>query len=211
MNAVAKVLAVLALGALLGACQPPQNASQQGAEPTTTEAALPAGCMVGANDAIGGPIDLVDQTGSAVTQANFAEGPALVYFGYTFCPDVCPLGLQTEKAALAKLGQEGAVVQPVLISLDPARDTPTALAAYVKAPAFPENLSGLTGNAAQIDAAAKAFRVAYTKDGEGADYTVSHTSFFYLMDDQWKLRAMFPSTLNPDDAAVCLRAGLKQQ
>ncbi len=215
MNPVAKILTVLALGVMLGACQPPQNSGQQQAgEPTTTEAVLPAGCMVGTNDAIGGPIALVDQTGRAVTQTNFSDGPTLIYFGYTFCPDVCPLALQTEKAALSKLGQEGQVVQPVMISLDPARDTPSAIGAYVKSPAFPEGLLGLTGDEGQVVAAAKAFRVSFQKENDGGPagtYTVSHTSFFYLMDDQWRLRAMFPSTLNPDDTAACLKAGLKQQ
>ena len=191
--------------ALLAACQ------QQAEE--AASAALPAGCIVGPNDMIGGPISLVDHSGAPVTQENFREGMALIYFGYTYCPDVCPLGLQMEKAALADLGEQGQVIQPILISIDPERDTPEGMASYVSSAVFAEGLLGLTGSPDQIDQAAKAFRVAYQKDSDpksAADYTVAHTSFFYLMDENWRLAAMFPSTLKPAEAATCLRAALKR-
>jgi protein SCO1/2 len=173
-----------------------------------------AACLLGANEAIGGPISLMDQTGSAVTQDNFGEAPTLLYFGFTFCPDVCPLALQSEKAALAQLGQGGQVVLPVLISLDPERDTPDKMAQYVSSSAFPEGLLGLTGTVDQIASAAKAFKVSYqksTEENSSIGYTVSHTSFFYLMDENWRLTAMYPSTLSPADQAACLRAGLKRE
>lgn len=192
---------------------------QGGEKAATSDAALqasavpPEGCLLGANAAIGGPIDLVDQTGSAVTQDNFHEAPTLIYFGFTFCPDICPLTLQKEKAALAKLGQDGQVVQPVLITLDPERDTPEKLSQYVSSSAFPEGLLGLTGTTEQIAAAAKAFKVSYQKETDpksAIGYTIAHTSFVYLMDENWRLAAMYPSTLGPDAQAACLQAGLKR-
>src|SRR5262245_51618794 len=105
-SSMVRVAAAIALACAATACGPSEDksGSQQAA---VSAAPPPAGCLLGANDAIGGPINLLDQTGSAVTQENFHEAPTLIYFGFTFCPDVCPLALQSEKAALAKLGQNG--------------------------------------------------------------------------------------------------------
>ncbi|MEJ0022351.1 MAG: SCO family protein [Alphaproteobacteria bacterium] len=208
-----RLAATIALACAASAC------GQGGEKAPSTEAAssavaTPAGCLLGANASIGGPIDLLDQTGSAVTQDNFHEAPTLIYFGFTFCPDVCPLALQAEKAALAKLGQDGQVVQPVMITLDPERDTPDKLAQYVSSSAFPEGLLGLTGTVDQIAGAAKAFKVSYQKQTEADSsigYSVAHTSFFYLMDENWRLAAMYPSSLSPNDQAACLQAGLKRE
>jgi protein SCO1 len=215
MKALALFLrgAVGALGLTLCACGQSDAPPSQAAS-IVAEAALPAGCLIGANDAIGGPISLIDHTGGAVTQENFHEAPTLIYFGFTYCPDICPLTLQAEKATLARLGQQGQVIQTVLITLDPARDTPKQLAAYVSSKAFPDGLLGLTGSPAQIDAAAKAFKVAYSREEDpnsAADYTIAHTSFLYLMDENWRLSAMYPSTLSPDEAAVCLKAAIKTE
>jgi protein SCO1/2 len=187
-------------------------ACQQQAE--TSVAALPAGCIIGPNDMIGGPISLVNHSGAAVTEQDFQDGMALVYFGFAYCPDICPTALQMEKLALTELGSEGQVIQPILITVDPERDTPETLAPYVSSPSFPEGLQGLTGSPDQIAQAAKAFRVAYQKESDpqsAGAYTVSHTSFFYLMDENWRLAAMFPSSLKPSEAATCLRAGLKRE
>jgi protein SCO1/2 len=105
------------------------------------------------------------------------------------------------------------VVQPVLITLDPERDTPEKLSQYVSSSAFPEGLLGLTGTTEQIAAAAKAFKVSYQKETDpksAIGYTIAHTSFVYLMDENWRLAAMYPSTLGPDAQAACLQAGLKR-
>lgn len=213
MNARTAFFSSLFLAAaFLAGCQQQESAAPP-AQTAAETAALPAGCLVGENTAIGGPFDLIDQTGRAVTQQSFQEGPTLIYFGYTYCPDICPLALQSEKATLAALGQQGQIIQPVLISVDPARDTPATMDSYVKSSVFPEGLLGLTGSEAQVVAAAKAFRVSWQKETDAKSagaYTVSHTSFFYLMDENWRLAAMFPSTLKPADAAICLKAGLKQ-
>lgn len=174
-------------------------------------AELPVGCILNPPSTIGGPISLVDQTGAPVTEATFAGAPALLYFGFAYCPDICPLALQTAKAALADLGPEGEAVQPALISLDPERDTPEQLARYVASPAFPAGLRGLTGTPEQTAAAAKTFRVAWGKaetPGSAADYLIDHSSFFYLMRADWTTAAVFPSQMAPPEAAACMRAGL---
>ncbi|MGE3302432.1 MAG: SCO family protein [Hyphomonadaceae bacterium] len=217
MAALGKFGLWLAAACVLGAaaCQPAAEAPQSA--PADSAAALPAGCILQKEGdealPIGGPIALVDQSGTAVTQANFRDGPTLVYFGYTFCPDVCPLALQLEKAALDKLGSQAQIIQPVLITLDPARDTPEALAAYVQSEGFPSGLTGLTGDAKQIEAAASAFRVSWKRDadpGSAGAYTLSHTSFFYLMDEEWRLLGLFPSKSTPNEAAQCLKAALAE-
>ncbi len=203
--------AALAAIAVLYVLQPhPQKPSPSATE--TANASAPAGCALNPGNKVGGPISLVDESGRAVTQAHFAEGMTLIYFGYTYCPDVCPLALQMEKRALDALGQEGEVVQPVMISLDPGRDTPQVMDSYVKSDGFPHGLIGLTGSEAQVTAAAKAFRVTWQKiedPNSAAAYTIGHGSYFYLMDDDWRLRALFPSSLPPADAAQCLRAGIQ--
>jgi len=191
-----RVSGAAALALALAAC---------GARPAVQ---APVGCIVDPPAGIGGDIALSDEQGAPVTQAAFAGRPALVYFGFTFCPDVCPLAMQSETLALQALGQEGASVQPILISLDPERDTPAAMARYVRSGGFPEGLRGLTGTPEQTAEAAKRFRVGWRKSSEEADYTLDHTSFFYLMDERWRLRALYPSDLPPQDAAACIKAGL---
>lgn len=177
--------------------------------PPANQAGPPEGCILDPPaEVIGGPIDLVRQDGAAVTEAAFAGRPALIYFGFAFCPDVCPLALQSAKAALAEAGPAGQGVQPILISLDPARDTPEALSRYVTAEAFPAGLVALTGAPEQTAAAAQAFRVAWRRNedpGSAAQYLIDHSSFFYLMDESWRLDAMYPSALSPEDQARCLR------
>jgi protein SCO1/2 len=187
-----------------------------GAEIASSEgavAAVPKGCILDAADAVGGPIDLLDQNGAPVTQANFSEAPTLIFFGFRYCPDVCPLALQKEKKIIEALGQEGGVIQPVLITLDPERDSPKELDVYVKSEAFPPGLLGLTGTAEQVAAAAKAFRVAWKKETDAssaAAYTIAHSQLFYLMDESWRLKAMFPAdALTVEQAAQCVRAGLQ--
>jgi protein SCO1/2 len=176
-------------------------------------AGAPAGCVLGDLGRVGGPISLVDSAGAPVTEQTFAGKPALVYFGFTFCPDICPLSMQAAKAALDAAGPDAEVVQPLLISLDPERDTPEAMASYVKAPVFPAKLQGLTGTPEQTAAAAKAFAVAWRKredPGSAAAYTLDHSSYFYLMDSQWRVVAMYPSKFAPKDAAACIKAGLNK-
>ncbi len=136
---------------------------------------------------IGGPFTLVDQDGQTRTEADFLGSYALVYFGYTYCPDACPTALGIMSEALNRLDEEQlAKVQPVFISFDPERDTVEALKGYV--PLFHPKLIGLTGTLEQTKAAAKAYRVYYAKveSEEQNDYLVDHSSYIYLMSPEGK-------------------------
>lgn len=151
---------------------------------------------------VGGPFELVDHTGRTVTQADFAGRPLLIYFGFTYCPDVCPTSLQVMTAALQKLGKRADEVQPLFITIDPERDTPENMAAYVDH--FHERLVGLTGTPEQVRAAATAYRVYYKKarrPGE-ADYSMDHTDIIYLMNAKGELAAHFGRTTSPEEMAA---------
>jgi protein SCO1/2 len=143
-------------------------------------------------DLIGGPFTLVDGQGRAVTDADFRGRYMLIYFGYTFCPDVCPTSLSLMMAALDKLPPaERAKVVPIFITVDPVRDTPQVVSDYVKA--FSPDLVGLSGGEAQIAAAEKAYKV-YAAKAQGADaagYTVDHSSILYLMGPDGRFLAHF--------------------
>ena len=140
------------------------------------------GTIAGGGDQIGGAFSLVDETGAAVTDAEVIDRPALVYFGYAFCPDICPMDLSRNAEAVDLLAERGHEVKPVFISVDPARDTPEYLAEYTEN--LHENMVGLTGTPEQVKAAAQAYRVYYKKqESEGDDeyYIVDHTTFSYLV------------------------------
>lgn len=151
--------------------------------------------------AIGGPFTLVDQDGRTVTDKDFRGKWMLIYFGYTFCPDVCPTSLAAMAAALPQLGAAGDKVQPVFITVDPDRDTPKLLKDYVAA--FHPRLIGLTGSPEQVQAAARAYKVyakkAPVQGGEG--YTMDHSSVVYLMDPEGKFATHFAHGTLPADMA----------
>lgn len=172
---------------------------------------LPAGCITPTPAQIGGPISLLDETGAPITQAAFQGRPAIVYFGYTFCPDVCPLSMQSLALTLGELGESGRPIQPILISVDPERDTPAAVQRYVQSGGFPAGLRGLTGSPAQVKAAAAAFKVGYRKDSTERDYTVSHLSSFFVIDPDWRVRGLMPASLAPKEAAACIAAALQHR
>jgi protein SCO1 len=129
---------------------------------------------------IGGPFTLVNTAGQTVTDAEVLAKPALVYFGYTFCPDICPLDMARNVEAVDLLAARGIEVTPVFISIDPDRDTPEALADYA-ANMHPQ-LVALTGSAEQVKAASQAYRTFYRKqESEDEFYLVDHSTFTYLM------------------------------
>jgi cytochrome oxidase Cu insertion factor (SCO1/SenC/PrrC family) len=140
---------------------------------------------------IGGHFSLVDDTGAEVTDADFRGKYMLVYFGYTYCPDICPTGLATIANALKQLGKEADKIQPLFVTVDPERDTPKQLAQYVSH--FYPTLRGLTGSEAQIAEIAKRYRVFRRKvtDTASTDYLMDHSTFFYLMRPDGKLALMF--------------------
>jgi len=153
---------------------------------------------------IGGPFALIDHTGKLRTDEDFRGKLLLIYFGYSYCPDVCPTDLQQIGLALEQLGAASEAVQPLFITLDPDRDTPQQLADYV--PMFHPRLVGLSGDAAAIADAARAYRVYYarvpTKD---ADYTIDHSGFIYLMDRDGKYVGFFPPGTSGDQMADAIR------
>ena len=157
---------------------------------------------------IGGPFTLTDQDGKTVTEADFLGKPMLVYFGYSYCPDVCPFALQMMASALDTLGEDKGRIQPVFVSVDPERDTPENLAQYVRSASFPDGLIGLTGTPEQIKAMAGNYAVYYKKVGEGDDYIMDHTSAMFLMDKKGKYVAVFTHSSSVDDIAKCLRRHL---
>ena len=159
----------------------------------------------GAAVAIGGPFKLVDQHGRAVSDADFRGQYMLIYFGYTYCPDVCPTELQAMSQAVDKLGDDGAKVTPVFITVDPERDTVEELAAY--APHFHPRLVALTGSSEQVAAAAKAYRVYYRKvdDESATDYLMDHSSIVYLMDPEGRFVTHFGGGTSPDKMAEKIR------
>jgi protein SCO1 len=129
---------------------------------------------------IGGPFTLVNTAGQTVTDKDVITKPTLVYFGYTFCPDVCPLDMDRNVTAVDKLDAQGIDVTPVFITIDPERDTPQALADY--ASNMHPKVVALTGSADQIQAASRAYKTFYKKRDTGDEYyLMDHSTFTYLM------------------------------
>lgn len=154
---------------------------------------------------IGGPFELVNQDGKTVTDADFKGKLLLIYFGYTYCPDACPTALGVMAAALGKLDVAGERVTPILISIDPARDTPEALKDYVAA--FHPRLVGLTGSEEQVAKAAKEYRAFYQKQpgSTGDGYLMDHSTLIYLMDAEGKFLTYFGPQATPDEVAEAIR------
>ena len=134
----------------------------------------------GGAGAIGGPFALTDHTGRTVTEADFADRPVILYFGYTFCPDVCPLDTARNAQAVDLLEAQGKMVTPLFISFDPARDTQEVLAEFVRF--MHPRMVGLTGTEEQIREAARAYRVYFSKqETDDEFYLIDHSTFSYLL------------------------------
>lgn len=151
---------------------------------------------------IGGPFTLVDNTGHTVTDVNYRGHWLLVYFGYTFCPDVCPTELQTMAAAVDIVGSHSQDVVPIFITVDPQRDNSAALSQYVGL--FSPKLIGLTGTDEQISAVTREYRVNYARVSSpgGTGYLVDHSSFVYLIAPSGRFRRLFPPGTSVADMAT---------
>jgi protein SCO1 len=149
---------------------------------------------------------LTADNGQQVTGSSFRGHTTLVYFGYTHCPDVCPETMARLMQVIGKLGPDARNVQILFISVDPARDTPQALHAYVDA-FDPQHARGLTGTDAQIESLAKRYRVAYQMEKRDADgsYEVTHSSAVYVFDAQGRARLLATDQNTPDAIAHDLR------
>lgn len=131
--------------------------------------------------AIGGPFELTNHKGEMVTDVDVLDQPALVYFGYTFCPDVCPMDVARNVVAVEILAESGLQVKPVFVTIDPVRDTVDYLADFVAN--NHSDMIGLTGTAEQVAKAARAYKVYYRKQSgdEEEYYLMDHSNFTYLM------------------------------
>jgi protein SCO1/2 len=142
---------------------------------------------------IGGPFVLTDQDGHRRSSGDFRGRFVLLYFGYTYCPDVCPTTLQDMATALSKLGPKSARVVPAFITIDPERDTPAVLKKYVAA--FGPRFVGLTGSVADITRVAHSYRVYFARQpAPGGGYSVDHSSILYLLGPDGKLIAIFDAS-----------------
>ncbi len=159
--------------------------------------------------AIGGPFTLTDQHGHTFASSALRGKLALIYFGYTYCPDICPTELQAISAALDRLGKSADQVVPVFITIDPARDTPAVLAHYLAD--FSPRLIGLTGTPDQIAGVARAYRVYYAKAAGSSDadsYMMDHSNIIYLMGRDGRYLTHFSLQSTPDQIAAAIRTHL---
>jgi protein SCO1/2 len=188
--ALGSVMAIALLA--LNACKPPAAAPSFNSSDIT-----------GINYAQG--FSLPDSTGKLRSLADFKGKVVVVFFGYTHCPDVCPITMAELKEAKRLLGKDGADVQGIFITLDPARDTPEVLAQYV--PAFDPSFIALVGNEAQTAQAAKDFRVYYKASAPNgqAPYTVDHTAASFVFDRQGHIRLYTRYNQGADKLAADLR------
>lgn len=151
---------------------------------------------------IGGPFELVDQTGRTVDQSILEGQWTAVFFGFTHCPDFCPSTLQALEAAKERMGDRADDLQIVFVSIDPERDTPEAMADYLQTASFPEGVIGLTGSAEQVRQAAQAYRVVYQRrDLEGGEYTMDHSLNIYLMNPEGEFAIPLSASLGPNRLA----------
>ncbi|MFC6688912.1 SCO family protein [Jhaorihella thermophila] len=160
------------------------------------------GQVAGGLDKIGGPFTLVNSKGETVTDKDVITGPSLIYFGYTFCPDVCPLDNTRNVEAVDILERRGIMVTPVFISIDPKRDTPEVVGDF--AYNLHERMIGLTGSPEQVKAASKAYKTYYkSHEGEGDDeyYLVDHSTFTYLVLPRHGTVEFFRRDVTPEQMA----------
>ena len=160
---------------------------------------------------VGGPFELVAQTGARMRDEDFRGKYMLISFGYTYCPDVCPTELQVISAALDILGEKAKDIQPIFITIDPERDTPQVLAQYM--PNFHPRYIGLTGSQEAIDKVAKAYRAYYAKSDNsgGGDYLMDHSSIIYLMDKQGTFLKHFSYGTDAKALAAAIEAAIQHR
>lgn len=138
-----------------------------------------ASSVIGGKATIGGPFELVNHHGETVTEKDVITKPTLLYFGYTYCPDVCPTDNARNAEAVDLLAEKGLEVTPVFISIDPERDTPEMMAEFVGY--MHEKMIGLTGTLEQVKAASRAYKTFYRRTSEDEDYLMDHSVFTYLV------------------------------
>jgi len=172
-------------------------------------APLPANGVIALSDQFSADFALIDENGKLTRDEDLKGRVVIVYFGFTTCPDVCPLALGRLSAALNALtDKERAEVVPVFITVDPDRDTPEALKTYL---AFDDRIVGLTGDRAAIEHAKEGFKVfaeAEPIDDPKLGYTMQHSSLFYLIEKSGALRYALQDSLTPDELVTAIRNAL---
>ncbi len=189
------ILSLVMAVALLSACSQNNNKPKAQSGQVT---------VVSGKAAIGGAYTLVDHNGKTVTDQDLHGKAHLIYFGYAYCPDVCPTALQQMGAALSMSGSAADYYQPIFITIDSERDTPEKMAQYVTNNGFPDGLIGLTGSPKQIKQAMSAFKVIGQKveDPDSAtDYTYNHSSIIYFMDAKGQFVDVFTHASTPRSIA----------
>ncbi len=153
-----------------------------------------------AGGAIGGPFELIDENGRTVTDADVITEPAILYFGYTFCPDFCPIDVMRNAVAIDLLEEQGISATPIFITIDPQRDTVEVVAEYTEN--FHPKLIGLTGSDEQIKNAASEYRIAYSRaDDDPEYYLMNHSVFSYLVTPEDGFLDFFRSEATPEEVA----------
>jgi protein SCO1/2 len=190
---------------LVGALAP-----ARGEDAGSPSAAALIEALLEGREPVGGPFDLIDHGGRRRTDADFRGKLVLIYFGYTRCPDVCPTELQALSLALDLLGTAGDAVQPLFITVDPERDTPSLLADYVTS--FHPRLVALTGQESAIRKVALAYKVYFARSNaaQGGDYAVDHTGFIYLVGKDGRYLGFLPPGTPPDQIAGTVRSQLER-
>jgi protein SCO1/2 len=185
----------------LAVCLAAAHADEAGKQPTAAE--MMDGLMYG-HGLIGGPFTLVDQDGKPRSDSEFRGKLMIVYFGYSFCPDVCPTDLMAITQALDALGPEAAGIQPIFISIDPERDT-MAMREYISA--FHKSFVGLTGAPDDIRRVANSYKAFYVKveDAGTGEYAIDHTGVIYLMGRDGRYLGFMPPQTVPDRLIAILR------
>jgi cytochrome oxidase Cu insertion factor (SCO1/SenC/PrrC family) len=179
----------------------------EGADRVPTAAELMDDLMWGRGP-IGGPFTLTDHRGLRRSSTEFLGKLLVIYFGYRHCPDICPLDLMAITAAIDRLGADGEKVQPFFISVDPERDTPELLAAYIAS--FHPRLVGFTGTPEEVGKVALAYKAYFTKVAgtRADDYVVDHTSFIYLADRRGEHLGVLPPGTDADRLTTAIRSSL---
>lgn len=186
---LSRLLAVASLGLFLSGCNPPPPCGTKG------DPAVP----------VGGAFSLIDHNGAAVDEKSYGSRYLVVYFGFTFCPDICPTELHAISTALDMLGKDADKIQPLFITVDPERDNVEAMAGYMRN--FHPAIAGLTGSPDQIKQVAEAYRVYYAKaplSEAPGDYTMNHTSYIYVIDCEGRYIRHISVGTKPEEIAEIL-------
>lgn len=173
------------------------------------EAEAPADAAIPLSEQFSSDFSLVDMNGAPAGSADFRGKVMVVYFGFASCPDVCPLALSKLSAALNELSEaEQAELAPLFITVDPERDTPGALKAYL---AFDDRILGLTGDQAAVDAARQSFKVyarRHPLEGSALGYAMDHLSLYYLVDRTGRPKFALRDSITTDELTVMLRRSI---